>query len=61
MESAKPMLVRVFDAVFGCRHALSRPITTFTGSPRRKRTYVVCLECGQEFDYDLVAMRRKSA
>lgn len=57
MASGPTLLVRVFDAVFGCRHALSRPITTISGIPRRKRTYVVCLECGREFPYDLVRMK----
>ena len=43
---------------FGCNHrALSWPRT------RRKpgkRTYVVCLSCGTEFDYDFTTMRRRS-
>ena len=58
MASAKPkLLLRVFDAVFGCRHRLSLPITAFAGKPRRRRTYVVCLECGSEFDYDWQQMK----
>jgi hypothetical protein len=39
-------LSRAFQFAFGCRHGqLSRVFTI------RKRTYQVCLECGQEFEY----------
>jgi hypothetical protein len=58
MESGNPtLLVRVLDAFFGCRHRLSRPITIVCGKPPEKRTYVVCLECGREFPYDLATMK----
>jgi hypothetical protein len=56
------------NALFGCAHKnLSFPITV--RGPRRRSqaasvtgTYVVCLECGQEFPYDWNEMRvvRKS-
>lgn len=52
-----PIWLQLFDAVFGCRHTFSLPITAINGNPRRRRTYVVCLECGVEFDYDWQAMR----
>lgn len=54
-----------FNALFGCGHRrTSFPITsakrsaggTHSGSSK-KATYVVCLDCGQEFNYDWKAMR----
>jgi hypothetical protein len=57
------MLAKIFDAVFGCRHArYSFPITLRAGSRRstaasRMGTYVVCLDCGREFNYDWQQMR----
>jgi hypothetical protein len=57
------MLVALLNAFFGCSHQR----TTFPISPPRKMalsgphvsrsTYVVCLECGQEFGYDWQKMR----
>jgi hypothetical protein len=50
---------RLFDMLFRCSHKrLSRPITPagVRGAPR-KDTYVVCLECGKHFAYDLKTMR----
>jgi hypothetical protein len=51
------------DLMFGCSHQrLSFPITV-RGARRRSKaasvtgTYVVCLECGQEFPYDWKEMR----
>lgn len=38
-------LLRIYRFVFTCHHQMSR-VFTF-----RKRTYQVCLKCGQEFDY----------
>jgi hypothetical protein len=53
----------VFDVFFGCSHKnYSFPITSKPG-PRRSEaasvtgTYVVCLDCGQEFAYDWQEMR----
>jgi hypothetical protein len=41
----KPLLW-TFRLAFGCRHGqLTRPFTI------NKRTYQVCIECGQEFAY----------
>jgi hypothetical protein len=39
-------LLSIFDFIFGCHHShLSRVFTI------KKRTYQVCVECGQEFQY----------
>ena len=52
-----------FNLMFGCSHRrLSFPITV-RGTRRRSKaasvtgTYVVCLECGQEFPYDWNEMK----
>lgn len=60
------MLLALINALFGCSHQR----TTFPLTPRRKSaglvaapsatrngTYVVCLDCGQEFAYDWNHMR----
>jgi hypothetical protein len=48
------MVGNLFKAFFGCSHKRTTfPLTT---AGNRKRTYVVCLECGQEFNYDWTAM-----
>ena len=40
-----------FETVFGCRHSnQSRAFTL------RRRTYKVCLDCGQELPYSLATM-----
>ena len=45
---------RLVDLCFGCPHSRTTfPLTA--KSP--KRTYVVCLECGKEFEYDWKEMR----
>ncbi|MGB8889219.1 MAG: hypothetical protein WCC87_21000 [Candidatus Korobacteraceae bacterium] len=53
----------MFDKLFGCSHKrCSFPITV-RGRLRRSAaasvtgTYVVCLDCGQEFPYDWNAMK----
>jgi len=55
--------MRLLDMVFGCSHKrCSFPITV-RGKLRRSPaasvtgTYVVCLDCGQEFPYDWNAMK----
>jgi hypothetical protein len=58
----------VFDALLGCSHRQTtfpqtparRSQLTIDGTPR-KATYVVCLDCGQEFDYNWTEMRLGSA
>jgi len=45
----------LFNLLFGCHHRrLSWPLTL---RQPRMRTYVVCLVCGAEFDYDFRTMR----
>jgi len=49
---------RLLDLLFRCSHKrLSRPVTPTSarGSPK-KSTYVVCLDCGKHFAYDLQTM-----
>ena len=55
------MLDTLMNTLFGCSHRR----TTFPQTPARKvgkslgrnSTYVVCLDCGKEFDYDWQEMR----
>lgn len=56
------MLTKMMNAVFGCRHSrYSFPITMRAGSRLgtvvRAGTYVVCLDCGREFNYDWQEMK----
>jgi hypothetical protein len=58
------MIIRdIFDVLFGCSHKhYSFPITAKPGQRRSQAaavtgTYVVCLDCGQEFAYDWQEMR----
>jgi len=59
--------MNLFDMVFGCSHKrCSFPITV-RGKQRRSPaasvtgTYVVCLDCGQEFAYDWNEMKMISS
>ena len=46
------LLLLIFQFAFGCHHTkLSSKVTI------KKRTYQVCLECGQEFPYSWELMR----
>ena len=55
------MMHTLLNALFGCSHRR----TTFPLTPARKvgksggrnGTYVVCLDCGKEFDYNWQEMR----
>ena len=55
------MITLLFEKIFGCAHSR----TTFPLTAKRrseasgsgKRTYVVCLECAKEFDYNWTEMR----
>lgn len=52
-------MIAMLNLLFGCRHrSITRPMTPFhkPGTPADE-TYVVCLECGKRFHYDLVNMR----
>jgi hypothetical protein len=57
------MFTKMMDTLFGCRHAhYSFPITIRASSRRVTAsshigTYVVCLDCGREFNYDWQRMR----
>jgi hypothetical protein len=53
------MIGLLLNMLFGCSHRqLTRPITPVkkAGVPQGD-TYVACLECGQQFAYDLKEMR----
>jgi len=45
--------------IFGCRHKrITRPMTPVNKTAARESgTYVVCLDCGRQFSYDLTNMR----
>lgn len=52
------MLQSLFNSMFGCSHRR----TTFPMSPQRRNgvqhnTYVTCLDCGKELNYDWAEMR----
>jgi hypothetical protein len=57
------MIASLLDSIFGCSHSR----TTFPLTPSRRTqlsaeasrqgTYVVCLDCGKEFDYNWKDMR----
>jgi hypothetical protein len=58
------MMAALLNNLFGCSHnKITFPITptgkmkSANAGPHRHGTYVVCLECGQEFQYDWKAMR----
>jgi len=42
----------ILHFAFGCRHRHKSGVFTI-----KKRTYQVCLNCGQEFEYSWVRMR----
>ena len=53
------MIDTVINLLFRCAHRkLTRPVTPVSkaGVPHGE-TYVVCLDCGKQFSYDLTAMR----
>ena len=49
----------LFGLLFGCSHRrITRPITPVRkGTADKPETYVVCLDCGTHFAYDLKEMR----
>ena len=53
------MIDTILNLLFRCPHKrTTRPVTPFgKGADRAGETYVVCLECGKEFFYDLTEMR----
>ncbi len=57
------MLDRFLNVLFGCSHRhLTRPVAPITkpGQPHGE-SYVVCLDCGRHFEYDLSQMRMGKA
>jgi DNA-directed RNA polymerase subunit RPC12/RpoP len=53
------MIDTVLNLLFRCSHRrLTRPVAPVTkaGHPR-SQSYVVCLDCGKQFEYDLKEMR----
>lgn len=48
------MVDNLLNAMFGCSHKRTTFPLTLNGN--RKRTYVVCLECGKEFNYNWTEM-----
>jgi hypothetical protein len=69
------MITSIFNAMFGCSHKRTTfPITlrsqissgaamsdAASSGAARKATYVVCLDCGREFDYNWKEMQMDSA
>lgn len=53
------MIDTILNLLFRCRHGrLTRPVSTVSkrGQPGNA-SYVVCLECGKRFEYDLDNMQ----
>jgi hypothetical protein len=61
------MLNSLLNAMFGCSHKRTTfPITPsrrsqLSSDVTRKGTYVACLDCGKEFDYNWKEMRMADA
>ena len=53
------MIDTLLNLLFRCSHRrLSRPVTpTSKASDTKGETYIVCLECGGRFGYDLSTMK----
>src|SRR5947208_13601006 len=53
------MIDTLLNSLFRCSHRrITRPITPASkAGDRSNETYVVCLECGKQFLYDLDTMR----
>ena len=59
MQAKDTMIDSVLNLLFRCSHRrLTRPITPVlkTAGPHGD-TYVVCLDCGKQFEYDLKTMQ----
>ena len=57
------MIDSLLNLLFRCSHRrLTRPVAPITkaGQPH-SQSYVVCLDCGKQFEYDLKEMRRGKA
>ena len=57
------MVATLLNVLFGCRHKrLTRPITpVHKPGTRSGAAYVVCLECGKKFHYDVNNLRMGNA
>jgi hypothetical protein len=56
------MMSKLFDVMFGCRHARYSFPVTVRGKARPQAgaltgMYVACLDCGREFPYDWKEMK----
>lgn len=57
------MLVKLYDAFFGCKHSRYSFPVTIRHARRRPQaaaltgTYVACLDCGKELPYDWQEMK----
>jgi hypothetical protein len=52
------MFQSLIDTLFGCSHQRTTfPLTPARRNAQRSGTYVTCLDCGKEFDYDWKTMR----
>jgi len=52
------MIKAMMHLFFGCRHKrLTRPITPVNKAKQSGETYVACLDCGRQFNYDVSKMR----
>lgn len=55
-------MIGILEHVFGCSHKkttfpISRTTKSATVTGAARLAYVVCLDCGREFDYDWQAMK----
>lgn len=48
--------MNILSNLFGCCHENLSRVFTIKNKLGAKKTYVVCLDCGREFDYSLEAM-----
>lgn len=52
------MIENMINALFGCRHKrLTRPITPVHKPGTPGFSYVACLDCGRQFEYDTKELR----
>jgi len=52
------MIKTMMHMLFGCRHKrLTRPITPVNRAKQTMATYVACLDCGRQFNYDVSQMQ----
>jgi hypothetical protein len=51
------MISSLLGTIFGCSHKRTTFPLTPTRKSKRSGTYIVCLKCGKEFDYNWKEMR----